>query len=160
MPDIPLPEDLSTYIRGMESRIRALETAPRAQDTELPWASNFVDVFESTNSLSYANLATVGPTVTMNTTNTTRVLVTAAAYVLSPTNTSANVGLYVDGVLFADLLQNGNASAATLAMSLTNVRQFYSPINLAAGPHTFQLRYKTTAPGAGFGARFLIVQPF
>jgi hypothetical protein len=35
MPDIPLPEDLSTYIRGMESRIRALETAPRLQNSSV-----------------------------------------------------------------------------------------------------------------------------
>jgi hypothetical protein len=35
MPDIPLPEDLSTYIRSMESRIRALETAPRLQNSSV-----------------------------------------------------------------------------------------------------------------------------
>ena len=160
MPDIPTPEDLGTYLKEMERRVRVLETAPRARDTEQPWASNFVDVFESTASLSYANLATVGPTVTIDTTNTTRVLVTASVLISSPSNTTGSVGLFVDNVLFADVLANSNSGPATLAISCTNVREFYDTVGLAVGPHTFQLRYRTTAAAASFAARFLIVQPF
>jgi hypothetical protein len=160
VPDIPTPEDLGTYLKELERRVRVLETAPRAQDTELPWSYNFVDVYQTTTATSYTNLATVGPTVTINTTNTTRVLVTASAYVDSPSNTTAGIGLYVDGVLFADLLANSNSGPAYLAVNLTNVRAIIDPAGLAVGPHTFQLRYRTTGTAAGFAARFLMVQPF
>jgi len=160
MPDIPLPEDLSTYIRGMESRIRALETAPRALDTQQPWSLNFVDVAETTVSLTYANLATVGPTVTMNTTNTKSVLVTGSVYINSPSNTTGSVGLFVDGVLFADLLANGNSGPANMAVNVTNVRAIVNNSALAPGSHTFQLRYRTTGTAVEFGARFLMIQPF
>jgi len=160
MPDIPLPEDLSTYIRNMESRLRALETAPRAQDTQQPWSSNFVDVSQTTSSTTYTNLATVGPTVTMNTTNTRSVLVTASVYIESPTNTTGDVGLYVDNVLFADVLANGNSGPAYLGVSLTNVRAIINDPALSPGPHTFQLRYRSTGSPVDFGARFLMIQPF
>lgn len=160
MPDIPTPENLSTYLKELERRIRVLETAPRAQDTQQPWAYGYVETYETTTSMSYTNLATVGPTVTMDTTNTTRVLVTASTYISAPTNTSGVVGLYVDGVLFSDLLGISNSGPATLAANVTNARVIVDTTGLAVGSHTFQLRYKTSLSAVGFSARLLIVQPF
>lgn len=160
MPDIPLPDDLSSYMRGLETRIRALETAPRAQDTTQPWSHAFIDTAQSTASTTYANLATVGPTVTMDTTNTSRVLVTASAYINAPTNTSGVVALFVDGTLFSDLLINGNSGPASLAVNITNMRVIVDTTLLARGSHTFQLKYKTSLTAVQFSARLLIVQPF
>lgn len=160
MPDVPTPEDLGTYLKDIERRVRILETAPRAEDTTQPWSYNFVDVAESTVSTSYANLATVGPTVTMDTTNTARVLVTGSVYIQSPSNTTGSVGLYVDGALFADLLTNGNSGPAPLTINVTNVRAIIDTTILRVGSHTFQLRYRTTGTAVQFAARFLMIQPF
>lgn len=160
MPDVPLPEDLSTYMRSLEQRIRALETAPRAQDTTLPWQYNYVDTYETTASTTLTDLATVGPIVSIDTTNTARVLVTASAYINSPANTTGVVALYVDGVYFSDLIANGNSTSATLALNLTNTRVIVDTVGLARGTHTFQLKYKTSLTLSGFGARLLTVQPF
>jgi hypothetical protein len=160
VPDVPTPEDLGTYLKDIERRVRILETAPRAEDTTQPWSYNFVDVAESTVSTSYANLATVGPTVTMDTTNTARILVTGSVYISSPSNTTGEVGFYVDGILFADLLANSNSGPANLAINVTNVRAIIDTTNLRAGSHTFQLRYRTTGTAVQFAARFLMIQPF
>lgn len=160
MPDIPTPEDLGTYLKDLERRVRVLETAPRALDTTQPWSHDFIDTVESTSSLTYTNLATVGPTVTMETGNTSRVLVTASAYFDTPPNTTGLVGLYVDGVLFSDLLTCGNGTTNYISTNITNMRVIVDTVGLAPGPHTFQLRYKSTLDPVGFAARLLIVQPF
>lgn len=160
MPDIPTPEDLGTYLKDLERRVRVLETAPRALDTTQPWLHDYIDTLEATSSPTYTNLATVGPTVTIETGNTARVLVTASAYISSPTNTSGVVALFVDGVWFSELLTNGNSGPNDLAINVTNARVIVDTVGLAPGPHTFQLRYLSTLSAVGFAARLLIVQPF
>jgi hypothetical protein len=156
MPDIPLPEDLSTYIRGMESRIRALETAPRAQDTTLPWSYSFVDLAETTSSTTYVDLATAGPTVTVTVGRTGRVFVNVGSYVDVPAGAQGTVGLFVDGFFVRDVVTLRGASNTISNPATTRVIT-----NLSAGLHTFTLKYRSvTGALLGFGARFLTVQPF
>jgi hypothetical protein len=168
MPDIPLPEDLSTYIRGMESRIRALETAPRAQDTQQPWASGFVETQEGTSSTANTDLATVGPEVTVRVGQTNRVLITIASSIELPGNHDAAIVLTIDGLLpitpeftLAPVFAL-NRNADMIAGSYSTVRSFTSAVFLPEGLHTFRMQYRKVS-GAGFvffANRFLMIQTF
>lgn len=165
MADIPLPADLPSVLADYERRLRTLETAPRLQNSSQAWKSDYVDNAESTSSTSYVNLATVGPTITMDVPKTFsspatgdigRVLLTVSAYMNVPSNTSATVGLFIDGALTWDALGLGNSTGGTLAMNVTDMRT----ITVTPGTHTFQLRYKQSLTTAQFAARLLIVQPY
>jgi hypothetical protein len=158
MPDIPLPEDLSTYIRSMESRIRALETAPRAQDTTQPWQFASTVATFSTSSTSPVDSSPPGPSVTIDVTQTGRVLVSAGAYIgLDTTAQTATIGLYIDGILFSSIAGLSNASSP-IAANVFSSRVFTS---LTQGPHTFLLKYVSNFGGnVNFSSRSLIVQTF
>lgn len=162
MPEIPQRADLSTWIRDTDRRLRALETAPRATATSQPWGYSFLDVAQSTNSTTYVNLTTAGPTVTMDVGQTCSVFVTASAYITTPANTSGLVGLFIDNALWGDVLTFSNSSTATLAINSTTQRAIVDTDVLAEGSHTFQLRYRSSSSSSSvtFGARFLSVQPF
>lgn len=157
MPDIPLPEDLSTYIRGMESRIRALETAPRAQDTTQPWSFNSIVATFSTSSTSPVDSSPAGPSVTVDVTQTGRVLVSAGAYIgLDTISQTASISLYIDGTLVSSIAALSNA-ASQIAGNVFSSRVF---TGLTQGPHTFLLRYQSSGGNVNFSSRSLIVQMF
>lgn len=159
MPDIPLPEDLSTYIRTLESRIRALETAPRAVNTSQPWQFASADATFTTSSLTYVDSSPAGPTLTLQLNNAGNVLITAGAYIgLNDVNQTAAVSLNVNGANYIDILALGSSSgtAFTIATNVSSTRV----IALAAGIYTFKLQYKVTASSANFSARSLSIQPF
>ena len=158
MPDIPLPEDLSTYIRSMESRIRALETAPRAEDTTQPWQFAEINATFTTSSLvDVDSTPTAGPTVTINVTQTGRVLVSAGAYIgLSLTSQTGGVQLYIDGTAYTSIAGLSNASSQIAA----NVFSSRVINGLTQGPHTFVLKYRSTGGNVNFSSRSLIVQTF
>lgn len=168
MPDIPLPDDLSNYIRGLETRIRALETAPRAQDTSQPWQSDFIETQEGTTSTVNTDLATVGPEVTVNVGRTNRVLITMASSIELPGNHDAAIVLRVDGTypttppfsLSPVFALNRNANM--IAGSYGSTRSWTSTIFLPEGQHTFRMQYRKVS-GAGtvfFANRFLMIQNF
>jgi hypothetical protein len=157
MPDIPLPEDLSTYIRSMESRIRALETAPRAEDTTQPWQFSSTVATFSTSSTVDVDASPPGPTVTINVTQTGRVLVSAGAYIgLDATGQTATIGLYIDNILSSSIAGLSNQSSQ-IAANVFSSRVF---TGLTAGPHTFLLKYRSTGGNVNFSSRSLIVQTF
>ena len=157
MPDIPLPEDLSTYIRGMESRIRALETAPRAQDTTQPWQFAEINATFTTSSTVDVDSSPPGPTVTIEVTQTGRVLVSAGAYIgLDLTSQTGSVQLYIDGTVYTSIAGLSNASSQVAA----NVFSSRVVTGLTQGPHTFILKYRSTGGNVNFSSRSLIVQTF
>jgi hypothetical protein len=157
VPDIPLPEDLSTYIRGMESRIRALETAPRAQDTTLPITYETTDATFTTSSTTDVDSSPPAPTVTVTVGQSGRVLVTASAFIgLDNTNMSGFVSLWINGVFELDIL-GVSADASAMAANISSTRAISG---LTAGANTFLLRYYVTSGTANFSARSLTVQTF
>lgn len=157
MPDIPLPEDLSTYMRSMESRIRALETAPRAQDTSLPWVSDEDDGTFNTASLVAVDATPAGPTVTVNVGQTGNVLVTATAYIgLNSFSQTGYVDLYIDGSYWVNILAISQ-SATLLAANVSSSRVING---LTEGPHIFTLKYLVSGGNVNFSGRSLIVQTF
>ena len=157
MPDIPLPEDLSTYIRSMESRIRALETAPRAQDTTQPWQFAEINATFTTSSTVDVDSSPPGPTVTIDVTQTGRVLVSAGAYIgLNLTSQTGGVQLYIDGTAYTSIAGLSNASSQIAA----NVFSSRVVTGLTQGPHTFILKYRSTGGNVNFSSRSLIVQTF
>lgn len=158
MPDIPLPEDLSTYIRSIESRIRALETAPRAQDTTQPWQFAEINAtFTTSSTVDVDSTPTAGPTVTIDVTQTGRVLVSAGAYIgLDLTSQTGGVTLYIDGTAYTSIAGLSNASSQIAA----NVFSSRVINGLTQGPHTFVLKYRSTGGNVNFSSRSLIVQTF
>lgn len=157
MPDIPLPEDLSTYIGGLESRIRALETAPRAQDTSLPWSSASIDATFNTASTTPVDASPPGPTVTINVGQTGNVLVTATTYIgLNSVSQTGFVYLYIDGTNYVNILALSNA-ASGIASNVSSSRVI---TGLSQGTHTFVLKYSASTGNVNFSGRSLIVQTF
>lgn len=155
MPDIPLPEDLSTYMRSLETRLRALETAPRLQNASFPWYPDFVSAQENTTSTTYVDLATPGPTVNVEFASTARIIVTVSAYCNTPYGFQSDIGLFVDGSFYSQVLLAG--SSVDLASNFSSSRIHFP---FSAGPHTFQLKYRTTGGTSSFAARQLIIQPY
>lgn len=158
MAEIPMPADLSSLLADYERRLRALETAPKLQNSEFPWPSVNIDTTFSTSSLTpVASSPTAGPIVTATITDTGRCLVTASAYVgLDSTGQTAFVSLFVDGVNTVQILGLSNGTS-TIAGNVCSVRQVS---NLTPGSHTFELRYYVTTGSANFSSRSLIVQPY
>lgn len=155
MPDIPLPEDLATYVRGLETRVRALETAPRLQNASFPWYPGFVSAQESTTSTAYVDLATPGPSVDVNIVDPGRVIVTVSAFCNTQATYQADIGLYVDGSFYSQLLLVG--SSVDLGANFSSSRIHFP---FSAGLHTFALKYRTSGGTSSFAARSLIVQPY
>jgi hypothetical protein len=116
-----------------------------------------IDDTDSTSSLSYVNLAHVGPTVTVDVGETGRVLATASAFIgLDNTGMTAAVSIFVDGVGTAGALALSNQTAL-LAASCCSTQVIEG---LTPGPHTFQMRYKVTSGTGNFSSRTLLVQPY
>jgi hypothetical protein len=157
VPDIPTPEDLGTYLKDVERRVRVLETAPRAQDTTLPITFADLDSTFTTSSTTFVDSSPAGPTVTVNVGQSGRVLVSASAYIgLNNTNMSAFITLFVNGSDLLEIVGLSNASSQIAA----NVSSTRAITGLTPGPNTFLLRYFVTAGTGNFSARSLTVQTF
>ena len=157
MADIQQPADLASVVRGLESRIRALETAPRLQNSTLPWTSSIIDPTFNTGSPTAVDSSPAGPTITIDVGQNGRVLVTASAYIgLNATGQTGSIDLYVDGAYTVNILALSN-SASTIAANVSSSRVI---TDLSIGSHTFTLKYRVTTGDANFSSRSLIVQPF
>jgi hypothetical protein len=157
VPDIPTPEDLGTYLKDVERRVRVLETAPRAQDTTLPITYATTDATFTTTSTVDVDSSPPGPTVTVTVGQSGRVLVTASAFIgLDNTNMSAFVSLFINGAVELDILGLSN-NASAIAANISSTRAIDG---LTPGPNTFLLRYYVTAGTGNFSARSLTVQTF
>ncbi len=168
MPDIPTPEDLGTYLKELERRVRVMETAPRARDTEQPWASDFVETEESTSSTTNTDLATPGPEVTVYVGQTNRVLITmACAISLAAVQQGAAV-LQVDGLYPSDPpftlapVFARNDTSAVISGSYSCTRNWTSSLYLPEGLHTFRMQYRKVSGGGSvfYSNRFLMIQNF
>lgn len=168
MADIPLPPDLPAVLRDYEARLRALETAPRLQNSAFPWVSDFVETEQSTASTTNTDLATVGPEVTLTIGQTSRVEITMAATIVAPAGVAAAGVLMVDGAYpnsppfsLAPLFLR-NDGAATISAACSATRSWTSSVWLAPGLHTFRMRYRV-ALGAGtvyFSNRYLAIRTY
>jgi len=202
MPDIPLPEDLSSYIRGLESRIRALETAPKLQNSSvadgtltvrdaanltrtqfgllsdgtyglgvldtsgtLVNMNNFVfgirtqyiNTSQNTSSITPADLATAGPSVTVNVGNSGSVILWMSAFIATTVNNqTGQIFLFVDGTQ-VDYQLGNSASGTPTGVSTASNRII---TGLSAGNHTFALKYQSSnGSPVNFSARSIIAQP-
>lgn len=115
---------------------------------------------QGTTSTSYTDLATVGPTVTLNVGATGKVIaVWSAITTLSATGASASVAISIDGGApgaatgFVSNFTGSGGSGACAVRQITG---------LSAGSHTFRLKYLSSngAVTATFQNRSLLVLPF
>jgi hypothetical protein len=98
-----------------------------------------------------------GPTVTIDVTQTGRVLVSAGAYIgLDATGQTATISLYIDGILSSSIAGLSNQSSQIAG----NVFSSRVVTGLTAGSHTFILKYRSTGGNVNFSSRSLIVQTF
>ena len=156
MPDAPTPEDLGTYLKEIERRVRVLETAPRAIDTTLPIAFEILTATFTTSSLTEIDSTPAGPTATINVGQSGRAIVTASAFIgLDAASMTATAVLYVDGVRNTSIV-GLSSSASLIAGNVSSSRV----VSLTPGAHTFVLKYYVTAGTGNFSARSLIVQTF
>ncbi len=158
MADIQQPADLASVVRGLESRIRALETAPRLENSTLPWSSASIDdTFTTASTTAVDSTPTAGPTITIDVGQNGRVLVTATTYIgLQTTSQTGSVDLFVDGAYRLNILALSN-SASAIASNVSSSRVI---TGLSIGSHTFTLKYRASTGDVNFSSRSLIVQPF
>lgn len=121
---------------------------------------DYIATGEATTSTVDADLATVGPTVTVTVGASGRVLAMFSAITtVSATGASASFGISVDGAAVA--AASGfvhNFGAGSGGSGAAAVRQI---TGLTPGSHTFRLKYKSTnGTSVSFSNRSLLVLPF
>lgn len=114
---------------------------------------------QSTTSLSFTDLATVGPELTCYIGPSGRALVWLSAFVSPGTaDNGGNVGLSIDGGS-ADLNYSieYETSTAFIGSTVTGPQLI---TGLSTGNHTFKMQYSSTSGTVTFSNRYLLVQPF
>lgn len=127
-----------------------------------PVGSNIVATTQSTSSVLFTDLATVGPTVTLNTVNSATVIISALGYSATSTH-QAEVGVALSGT-------NSMAASSTRSLimrspaggtawqQLSYVTRF---TGLTPGSTTFTLKYRSPdGSSVTFSGRALLVLPF
>lgn len=113
-----------------------------------------VNTAQTTVSTTYADLTTVGPSVTLTVPASGAVMVTLTAAVTPTNNNSAFVGLAIDGTVPANDNQ-ALAMTSTFGQSTATYR-----VTTTAGSHTFKAVYRVTGGAAAtFAARNIVVTP-
>lgn len=120
-----------------------------------------VGTSESTTSLSYVNLATTGPTVTI-TTGTRALVILGCSSSNSTVGNGARMGIDLSGATTlavgdsnSFMSSSGNANDAYQGSWVT----IFNPIN--AGSNVFQAKYRaSTAGSASFSNRVVSIMPF
>jgi len=126
--------------------------------------SNTVATSQSTNSTTFANLTTIGPSVTITVPASGEVSVTVAAYLTTgAANQSAYMGFDMSGVNTAVATDPRSAVAAAtgqLAGGIvgTIMRTFHLT-GLNPGTTTFTTKFRTSSSTATFAERTIIVEP-
>lgn len=134
-----------------------------------------ISTFESTAATSFTDLATVGPSVTVNIGSSRRCLLITGAIIYCTGNP---VGQFIGGSIGAQItgasaigpgfgaLQNAFSANATSGAGLQNYATRVSLITAAdglnAGSNTFTCKYysQLSSPTCGFSARNITVIPF
>ena len=166
------PETVWTQLDDIERRLKALETTPRTQFFAMQEA--VVATSETTNSASYVDLTTVGPTVTATVGPSGKVLVLVGANVSPNTTVSA----YTSHIGFT--LSSTSTNAGTTSLAAADTRAAAAGVGLSvidntvlapvlltglapsSSPNdtTFTLKYRADGINtAAFYNRFLLVLP-
>lgn len=118
-----------------------------------------VDASEETTSSSYADLATVGPTITATTGTKAFVIYSAGMSTDDSTMRLLSVSVAVSGA-------TTTAAADDVALRLPSLSDYATQATMAhlftltAGSNTFTMKYKTAGGNTKFYRRQLIVIPF
>ncbi len=140
---------------------RLIVTTAAKTVTERNPDTDAIATSQATASLTYVNLATVGPTVTI-TTGTKAMVILGCASSNSIVGNSGRMGIDLSGATTSAVsdtnsieVTSGNASDAYQLSWVT----IYNPIN--AGSNTFQAKYKAINAGsASFSNRVVSIMPF
>lgn len=115
---------------------------------------------QASTSTTFVDLATPGPSVTVDIGPSGRAIVLGGAYMTSTvTNQTVVTGLKVDAAAPFDIADLGNNTAGSIAGDHSSGTLISG---LAAGPHTFKLQYLQSLGGATarWGARWILVLPY
>jgi len=144
-------------------RVWATNDIPSAADfNNLHADASSADVATNENStaVSYGNLATIGPAVTLNLVNGQTCLVTVQAVMA---RTAAAYGYMSFAVTGSTTLAAADANAAQ-SSGVVNLGVLTACTTLfvatATGSHTFTAKYKTDGVTIGFSFRRIIVKPY
>lgn len=128
--------------------------------TERVWDSFTILTNESTTSTSFANLATVGPTVTV-TTGTRAIVIICGNLGNSVADAISAMGVTISG---ATTLAASDSDSMIFQASTTNdalQAAYYNVYNgLTPGSNTFTMKYRVSSGTGAFGRRRLVVLPY
>ena len=201
MGDVQLPENFGTWANEIERRLRAVETAPKLQNSSITNGTttvldstgavrtqfgllqdgtygigvinnsgqlvslgayvfgaqyDYVDPTFNTSSTTPVDASPPGPTVTITTGQTGRVLINASAYIgLNVTSQTGSVFLFANGSQVAQILAVSNANSA-IAANISSARIFTFAANSSV---TLSLRYAASTNNVNFSGRVLYAQP-
>lgn len=161
--------DLNTYLRDnlnetapakcTSSGSWFIGAGPNAIQERIPQFS-LVTASETTSSTSYANLETVGPSVTV--TSGSRCLIIISASIANGlVNTQSFIGYEITGTTTQAITDTLSLTTDGVTEDKVHRRcQILMEENMNPGVNTFTLKYKTTANTSTFSERFLAVLPF
>ncbi len=144
---------LTGYAGGGAGTVTAL-LLPTAAGSLL-YSSAEVATAETTASTSFADLATPGPSVTINVGPSGAALVIWVATEASTTTQTNYDGVRVDSTDPTDA-QSASHQAPAAASSQATVMKFRLITGLSAGSHTFKMRYRTTAGTGQWSDRYIL----
>lgn len=166
-----LAKTILSRLDDVERRLRALESTPRVpQVTTTGQGVQRATVLqpESTTSISYTDLATVGPTVTVQVGQIGSLLVALRAAIVAEHNEPTHIGYEIrdaannliasaqddDSIAFSANTADGHVFEPTLA-------GVFAVTGLSSGTYTVKMKYRS---GAGtlvsFLRRAIVVLPF
>jgi hypothetical protein len=112
-------------------------------------SSNYIDTQQSTTSTSYADLATPGPSITVDT-GTIAIVLFSAASAASANDSAMLCSVAVSG---ASSVASSDARSLTIDGATANnyirTSQFHIFTGLTAGSNTFKMQYRVTSAVTG-----------
>jgi hypothetical protein len=153
-------DDFNAVVALLEKRDQALENFLNHP----PVYADRIDTFESTTSVIYTDLATVGPTVTTKISTTGQALVWWGAHIFCDDTDSAAMAWDVSGDSTVAVATFGEVKLALQTVDADFVEASVGSINvvtgLTPGRNIFTAKYKSLAgTSISFGNRYLVVQP-
>lgn len=151
-PNPPAKDYLFNQIADLQARVRNLEQQPKSQAV-----AQTIFISQSTNSSTDVDLATVGPSATVNVGASQSVVVTASAEIFG--QGAGAVSLYLNGSIYIENFLAFNTGATALAAFVLSNSTVVSGLNL--GPNTFLMRYNNggSSGSSSFGLRTLVAIP-
>jgi hypothetical protein len=151
-------------LNSLTTRLAAIERVSQTAQ----WITADVPADEATGSTTYVDLATPGPSVTVNIGAGGQVRISVNAVVSIPGGTGGTqqsagfVGIFMDGTLFADevvYFSNTVVGATPVGMAGNNSSTWLFS-EIPPGEHTFSMKYRMVGPGTvNFSDRLLQVRP-